>query len=51
VVNFRVDVGSYVVFNILVASGGHGEGKTWEEVEKRGGGKGKVFPWKEKDKK
>jgi hypothetical protein len=51
VVNLGVNVGSDVVFKILVASGGHGEGKTKEDVEKRGGGKGRVGPWNDKAKK
>jgi hypothetical protein len=51
VVNLGVNVGSDVVSKILVASGGHGEGKTKEDVEKRGGGKGRVGPWNDKAKK
>ena len=37
VVNLGVDVGSDVVFKVLVVSVGHGEGKTQEEVGKKGG--------------
>ena len=44
VVNLGVDVGSDVVFKIFVVGGLHGEGKSHEEMEKRGSGKGWVGP-------
>ena len=36
-INFGLNVGIFSIFKVLVASVGHGEGKTREEVGKKGG--------------
>ena len=44
VVHFGLNVGISSILKVLVASVGHGEGKTQEEVGKKGGSKGRVGP-------